>query len=310
MKIIIELPTWLGDSVMATPAIENLGNLFNDVEITLIGPTISIEALKNNPKVSQTHILDRNYIHLYKTLKNFGEFDLFLSFRGSLRTRFIKFFVLAKKKYQYDKNKFNEGHQVEKFNNFINDCLNINQMPSRLTLHNNNHPKDKKHKLLGINPGASYGSAKRWLPKNFADVAIELSRHYDIIIFGGAEEQDIAADIEDFLIQKGVVNYKNLSNKTNINELISQISNLDLFITGDSGPMHLAAALMVPTVAIFGPTKDQETSQWMNEKSLIVKKNLACQPCMKRVCPLKHHNCMKFIDASDVLKAVKKINQF
>ena len=79
-------------------------------------------------------------------------------------------------------------------------------------------------------------------------------------------------------------------------------------IRDSSGPMHLAAALQVPTVTIFGPTKDYETSQWMNEKSAIVKTNLKCQPCMKRTCPLKHHNCMKLVEVIDVLEAVKKFN--
>ena len=88
---------------------------------------------------------------------------------------------------------------------------------------------------------------------------------------------------------------------------MDHILNLDLFITGDSGSMHLAAGFQVPTVAIFGPTRDNETSQWMNDKSLIIKKSLDCQPCMKRTCPLKHHNCMKFIQAEDVLKAVKSL---
>ena len=160
---------------------------------------------------------------------------------------------------------------------------------------------------MGINPGSSYGSAKRWYPKEFADVAAQLSNYYDIIIFGGPKETNIAKDIERFLIEKGVSNYKNISAKTSINELISKIANLDLFITGDSGPMHIAAAFKIPTVAIFGPTEDKETSQWMNEKSLIVKKNLECQPCMKRKCPLKHHNCMKSIKSIDVLDAVNSI---
>ncbi len=80
-----------------------------------------------------------------------------------------------------------------------------------------------------------------------------------------------------------------------------------MFITGDSGPMHVAAAFQVPTVAIFGPTKDEETSQWLNEKSIIVKKNLDCQPCMKRTCPLQHHDCMNLIKAVDVLNATKRL---
>ena len=308
MKIIIELPTWLGDAVMATSAIENLATFFNDSEITLIGSDIAIDALKNHPKVVKTYILEKNLFNLYKALRGFGEFDVFFSFRGSIRSKFTKFCISSKSKYQFDKNKYNKDHQVEKYNNFINDSLNINTFAGKLILHTKEKNTDGKNKLLGINPGASYGSAKRWYPKEFAKVAIDLSSQYDIIIFGGPNEKDIAKDIEKYLIEKGVENYKNLTAQITINELITQISNLDLFITGDSGPMHLAAAFQIPTVAIFGPTKDNETSQWMNEKSKIVKNNLDCQPCMKRTCPLKHHNCMKMIVASDVLRAVKTLN--
>ncbi len=139
-------------------------------------------------------------------------------------------------------------------------------------------------------------------------MASELSSEYNIVIFGGPGEKDIAGDIEKILAENGVKNYQNLAGNTTIPGLIEHISNLDLFITGDSGPMHVAAAFQIPTVAIFGPTKDDETSQWMNEKSTIVKKNLECQPCMKRTCPLKHHNCMKLITAVEVLRAVKGLD--
>ena len=308
MRIFIELPTWLGDTVMATPAIENLSNFFNDSEITLMGSVVAIEALKNHPKVTKTYVLEKNYFNLYNTIKSFGEFDVFFSFRSSFRSKFMKFFISSKRKYQFDKNKFINTHQVEKYNNFVNDSLNINTFASKLILHTEKKNKDGKNKLLGINPGASFGSAKRWYPKEFADVASDLSSQYDIIIFGGPGEKDIANDIENYLIEKGIDNYQNLAAQTTIKELITQISYLDLFITNDTGPMHLAAAFQVPTVAIFGPTKDNETSQWMNEKSIIVKKNLECQPCMKRTCPLGHHNCMKQVKALDVLVAVKTFN--
>ena len=109
------------------------------------------------------------------------------------------------------------------------------------------------------------------------------------------------------MINSGIKNYENLAGNITIPELIDKISNLNLFITGDSGPMHVAAAFQVPTVAIFGPTKDKETSQWMNSKSIIVKKNLECQPCMKRTCPLQHHDCMRLIKAVDVLNTVDRI---
>jgi heptosyltransferase-2 len=308
MKILIELPTWLGDCVMVTPAVENLVNFYNEVEITLIGSFVSIEAMKNHPKVVKTVVLSKKYTDLYNISRKLGSFDEFFSFRSSLRSKFLRFLISADNKYQFDKNKYKNRHQVEKYNDFVNDSLNTNFPAGKLVLNRNSSFETHHLKLtLGINPGASYCSAKRWYPQEFAKVASELASQYDIIIFGGPGEKDIAQDIENFLIDKGVINYQNLVGSTTIPELINRISDLDLFITGDSGPMHVAAAFQVPTVAIFGPTKDEETSQWMNEKSIIVKKNLGCQPCMKRTCPLQHHDCMNLIKAVDVLNATKRL---
>jgi len=306
MRVLIELPTWLGDCVMATPAIENIVNFDNEVEITFIGSFVSIEAMKNHSKVVETVVLSKKYRDLYHISNELGDFDAFFSFRSSLRAKFLKFLISAKNKYQFDKNKYINCHQVKKYNNFVNDSLSINLTAKKLQIYGYSTSKNKK-KMLGINPGASYGSAKRWYPQEFARVAGELSTQYDIVIFGGPGEKDIAGDIEKILAENGVKNYQNLAGNTTIPELINRISNLDLFITGDSGPMHVAAAFQVPTVAIFGPTKDNETSQWMNEKSSIVKKNLDCQPCMKRTCPLQHHNCMKLITAVDVLGVVNSL---
>jgi len=308
MKILIELPTWLGDSVMITPAIENLVKAFTDPKIILIGSFMAIEVLKNHPKVVKTYVLDKNYINLVKFIINLEAFDVFLSFRSSFRSTFLKLCVSAVNKYQFDKKKYNEGHQVEKYNNFVNASLGINTLASKLVLHIKKNSSTNQKKLLGINPGASYGSAKRWYPEKFANVAISLANEYDIIIFGGFIEKEFAKEIETYLIKKNVNNFLNLAGKTSINELINKISNLDLFITGDSGPMHLAAAFQIPTVSIFGPTKHKETSQWMNQRSIVLTKNLDCQPCMKRVCPLKHHNCMKKIESTDVLNSVKAFN--
>jgi heptosyltransferase-2 len=308
VKILIELPTWLGDAVMATPAIENLANFYKNVEITFIGSFVSIEAMKNHPKVVKTFVLDKKYTSLHKIAKELGNFDVFFSFRSSIRAKFLKFLISAKNKYQFDKNKYSNRHQVEKYNDFVNDSLSIDSTAGKLQIYGYNIIKSEK-KILGINPGASYGNAKRWYPQEFAKVASKLSTDYDIIIFGGPNETDISGDIEQSLIENGVNNYENLAGKSTISELIEKISNLDLFFTGDSGPMHIAAAFQVPTVAIFGPTKDKETSQWMNKKSIIVKKNLDCQPCMKRTCPLQHHNCMNLIKAVDVLNAVNRIKQ-
>lgn len=312
IKILIELPSWLGDTVMATPAIENILNQFNDVDLTLIGSFRSIEVLKNHQSVNKSFVLDKDLVALYKTINLLESFEIFISFRSSYRSKLLKFLISSKYKYQFNKNIYSDGHQVEKYNNFINDSLSIKTFASSLNLnikHKHKHKQSKKKKILGINPGASYGSAKQWYPSEFAAVSKRLSSHYDTIIFGGPKEKDIALDIEKHLIDNGINNYQNTAGELTIEDLVSEISKLDLFVTGDSGPMHIAACFEIPTVAIFGPTSDKETSQWMNTKSVIVKKNLACQPCMQRECPLNHHDCMKQIKSDEVLEAIKKITK-
>ena len=90
MKVLIELPTWLGDCIMATPAIENIVNFYNDAEITFIGSFVSIEAMKNHPKAVKIVVLDKKYSVLYKNAKSLGDFDAFFSFRSSFRTKSLK----------------------------------------------------------------------------------------------------------------------------------------------------------------------------------------------------------------------------
>jgi heptosyltransferase II len=314
MRILIELPSWLGDAVMVTPAIENLINFHKKSEIILIGPAISIEVFKNHPKVSNIYTLDKKYYLLYLLAIELGKFDKYFSFRNSIRSNIFKFFIKSKLKFIYKRKGLQNLHQVEKYNEFINRSLKTSYPTGSLSIYSESFlkksftNKTKNKPMLGISPGASFGDAKRWYPEEFAIVAAALSNQYDVTILGGPNEAEIAMDIEKLLLKKGVTNYQNLVGTTNISELIHLISNFDLFITGDSGPMHIAASFQVPTVSIFGPTQSEETSQWNNQKSIVLKKNLDCQPCMKRVCPLKHHNCMKMIKAKDVIQEVESFN--
>ena len=314
MRILVELPTWLGDAVMVTPALENLISFHKDSEVILLGSSTSIEIFKNHPHVSQIRVLDKRYLSLFNIARKLGKFDKFFSFRNSKRSFFFQLFISSRDKFKFKRRDFQNCHQVEKYNNFINKSLNTKFFAGELTIYSDNSLKEisnekiKKQPMLGINPGASYGNAKRWYPEEFANVAADLSNQYDITIIGGPNEKEIAMDIEKLLVKKNVKNYQNLTGITNISELVHSISNFDLFITGDSGSMHIAACCKVPTVSIFGPTRSTETSQWKNEKSIILKKNLDCQPCMKRICPLKHHNCMKLIKAKDVLIEVESFN--
>lgn len=311
MKIFIEIPTWLGDAIMTTPAIQNIIKTYPDAKITLLGSFVSTQAFKDYPNIEKVLVDDtkksgNRYKNLISLAKSIGKVDLAISFRRSFSSKFMMFFVKAKKKFNYKRLTKEEIHLCIRYNDFVNKVLNLNNQVGDLKLYFK--PFSYSKPTLGINPGATYGSAKRWYPNEFAKVAITLASKYDIVIFGGPAETDIANDIEKELIKNGITNYQNLAGKTTIPELIEKIAGLDLFITNDSGPMHIAAAYKTKTIAIFGPTKFTETNQWNNDKNgLIVTKNLECAPCMKRSCPLKHHNCMKEITADDVLKAVENL---
>ena len=98
-----------------------------------------------------------------------------------------------------------DTHQVIRYNDFINKSLSIDTQPDKLKIYSSVKKEQKFEKaILGLNPGATYGSAKRWYPNEFAKVAIELSSRYDIKIFGGPGETDIASDIENSFKSAGV----------------------------------------------------------------------------------------------------------
>ncbi len=297
---------------MATPAIENLIKTYPDAQITLLGSFVSTQAFQGYPNIKRVIVDDtkksRNrYKNLIFLAKSIGKVDLAISFRRSISSKFMMFFIKAKKKFNYRRLTKKEIHLCIRYNDFVNKVLNLQNEVGDLKLYFK--PFNYGKPTLGINPGATYGSAKRWYPEEFAKIAIEMSKKYDIVIFGGPAETNIAKDIETELVSKGITNYQNLAGKTTIPELIERIAGLDLFITNDSGPMHIAAAYKVKTIAIFGPTKFTETNQWNNPNGEIVTKNLDCAPCMKRVCPLKHHNCMKNITAADVLNVIVKLEK-
>ena len=322
MKILIILPNWLGDAIMTTPAIELLARYYPDAKFTFVGSFVSIEALKYHPKceryiIDETKKASNRFVATYKLAKELGEFNLAITFRNQLHSSLLLRFtgtVICIARYSWHSAFLlshtpkisTKQHLVLQYANLaMIDTDNWDKQTPPLKLYIK--PKVFDKPTLGINAGATYGSAKRWYPDRFAEVAKTFADRFDIIIFGGPNEVEMANEIEENLKTWQVKNYINLAGKTTINELCANIGGCSLFITNDSGPMHVAAAYQVPTVAIFGPTRDKETSQWMNKKSIIIKHELECSPCMKRECPLKHHKCMKEITASEVIEAINKI---
>lgn len=322
MKILVILPNWLGDAIMTTPAIELLAQHYEGARFTFVGSYASIEALKHHPLceraiVDETKKASSRLLATYKLAKELGEFSLAITFRNQLHSSLLLRFtatVLCLARHSWHSTLLlshtpkikTTQHLVEQYSELaMINSDNFDGVSPNLKLYIK--PKTFNKPTLGINAGATYGSAKRWYPERFAQVGAHFSKEYDIVIFGGPNEVEMAQEIENELRILGTQNYINLAGKTSIEELCAYIGGCSLFITNDSGPMHVAAAYQVPTVAIFGPTKYKETSQWKNEKSIIVRKEMECSPCMKRECPLGHHDCMKQITALEVIEAVKTL---
>jgi heptosyltransferase-2 len=141
---------------------------------------------------------------------------------------------------------------------------------------------------IGVNPGAFYGSAKRWIPERYAGVADLVGRRLGarVAIVGGAAERDLGETIAALLRSPAHV----LCGETSLGDLVGVLSRLRLLLTNDSGPMHVAAALGVPVVAVFGSTDWRETAP-VGESARLVREDVECAPCLLRECPIDHR-CM------------------
>jgi heptosyltransferase-2 len=160
-------------------------------------------------------------------------------------------------------------------------------------------PGSKPAGIIGVSPGAAYGSAKRWLPERFAEAAgkIAHARGASIALFGSAGERSACEQIAGLLDGHKVTNY---AGQTTLAQFIDLAAACDLFLTNDSGAMHIAAALGIPTVAIFGATDDVATGP-TGPKARVVRTPVECSPCLLRECPIDHR-CMRRVSADRVVK--------
>jgi heptosyltransferase-2 len=157
--------------------------------------------------------------------------------------------------------------------------------------------------VIGVSPGAAYGSAKRWLPERFAEAATRLAKELDasVAIFGSDAEREVCAEVA------GRVNapMKNFAGETTLAEFIELAAACRVYLTNDSGPMHIASALGVPTVAVFGATNDLTTGP-TGPLARVVRQAVECSPCMKRECPIDHR-CMTRVEAAQVAEAALEL---
>jgi heptosyltransferase-2 len=159
--------------------------------------------------------------------------------------------------------------------------------------------------LLGLNPGAEYGPAKRWPAENFAAVAREVSRKIGNCLwlaFGGVGDRELCDEVAR-LAGGGVLN---LAGKTSLRQLMALLKLCRVVLTNDSGPMHVAAALGTPVVVPFGSTSPELTAPGLpgDPRHQLLRSAAPCSPCFRRACPIDFR-CMTGISAERVVAAVQ-----
>ncbi|MEO7973527.1 MAG: lipopolysaccharide heptosyltransferase II, partial [Thermoanaerobaculia bacterium] len=158
--------------------------------------------------------------------------------------------------------------------------------------------------LVGLSPGAEWGPSKRWPMRHWADLAVALRQRVPGVreaIFVGPKEIWLGVRVHE---ESGKI-HPVLGPDLDLPGLAAALSHLDLLVTNDSGPMHLAAALGVACVALFGPTDRRRTAP-AGDRHIVLDRGLWCSPCFKRRCPLLHHGCMRGIGVDVVAAAVER----
>jgi heptosyltransferase-2 len=179
--------------------------------------------------------------------------------------------------------------------------------PEEIEIAKNKFGLDKiTNPILGLNPGAEYGPAKRWPVEKFIAAAKEIQQRTNCvwILLGGNGDLELCERIESE-IQNSKFKIQNFCGKTSLRELMSLLKLCRVLLTNDTGPMHVAAALGTPVVVPFGSTSPELTGPIFSGNSKILKSDAPCSPCFLRECPIDFR-CMNGISFGQVVEAVLK----
>jgi len=326
-KILVTRFSSLGDVVLTTPVYHNLKLSYPDSRISVAVKEKFADILQGNPYIDNLIILKdgESIFSLIKRIRS-ENFDVLIDLHNKLRSVILRMFCgipdvfvyrkNAISKYLYIKNSakssFTTKHTIEKYLDVLKE-MGIHptiQSPEifvddYFNYFCENYKIGQNDLLIGINPGSVWPT-KKWLPERFAEVADWLTTHYGAkIVFIGANND---RDDVNKVLAKMKHQYIDLCGQTSLKELAAFISRCSLFITNDSGPMHIATAFQVPLVAIFGSTTKELGFAPYGENNSIVEVDLSCRPCSShglKECPKKHFKCMRDISSEKVFLAAK-----
>jgi heptosyltransferase-2 len=331
-KVVVRAPNWMGDAVMAEPALRELRRIFSHANVTIAahgrvagifdGEDLADEIIEFDGGRELVRALRRRSFDLAVLLTN--------SFGSALAARAAGAAKIAG--YPTDMRRplldiaipldSNNQHQVFYYLRIASELerslfgqsrVDLNSARPRLRARTPLRQRAERildevgirldRPIVAISPGATNSRAKQWPPERFAQVADMLSSDLgsQTIIIGSASDVDLAIEVSSRMRSPASA----LAGKTTSSELKGVLSLASLTISNDAGAAHLSAALGVPTAIIFGPTEHLATRP-LSDRAELIRRDVACSPCMLRRCPIDHR-CMRLVQAAEVRAAALRL---
>jgi heptosyltransferase-2 len=322
-RLVILAPNWLGDAVMALPAIADVRRHAKKAVIAVAARAAVAPMFRLVPEVDDVVTIERRgWFELGTDLRG-GAFDTALLLPNSLHSALTVFRAGIKERWGYRTDcrgplltravRPPSGlHQAEYYQQLVH-ALGFPNGPlePRLPVPNTARDaanlvlsragSDSRSPLVVLAPGAAYGSAKRWPPERFAALATDLAADgVRTAMVGSAGDRRAADEVKTR--EPRVID---LVGRTDLSQLAGVLALARVLVTNDSGAMHLAAAIGTPVTAVFGPT-DERATRPLGDGHTVVTADVWCRPCMLRQCPLDHR-CMGAIDTARVVAATRRI---
>jgi heptosyltransferase-2 len=337
VKILVRATNWVGDAIMALPALRTVRHRFPDAEIAIVARPYVADIYRDQAICNQFIAYDPKGLHagisgrerLVSELRA-GKFDVALLLQNAFDAAWLAWRANIPERIGYARDGRSflltkavplpehgeiPAHERFYYLELLRRASWVDSLQDE-TFIDLSVPGDRRRTAdeflcksgvrrgalrIAIGAGASYGSAKCWPPLRFAEVAnrLQAEADADVILFGTSAEAGVATAISAGMRRPPV----DLMGKTAIADLPALLSQCHLFIGNDSGAIHVAAAVGLPVVAVFGPT-DPEGTAPVTPRCNIVQQKPYCSPCFLRRCPTDHR-CMTAITANMVEAAAK-----
>ena len=322
-RLVVRMPNWLGDVVMALPALTAVRQAYPEGHLALAAIPSIAPLFREGLAASPQQVIAVEKTTEASQLKE-GRFGAAILLTNSFRTAWAARRSAIPERWGYAASgrrllltrpvkRPRRVHQSEYYLALMR-ALGIDAPALEPRIYVSDASRARAARLLGEHvqpgqpivgfaPGAAYGHAKRWPPERVAEVVARLTRERGAacVLVGAGGDREAGRAIESSLPPD--VRAVNLIGRTDLGQLVGVLAACRVFVSNDSGAMHLAAAVGVPVTAIFGPTNERATAP-IGDHDVILRQ-VFCRPCMLRECPIDHR-CMRRIEAADVYAAVAR----